>query len=102
MSDFMNGLSDALPLMGVIAVMSIVFCAVFFYFNNASIKKSPVLTRHGKVIEKTPGTYERVIVEFDDKTRANLVDLKRKTIFTVGDTGVFKTQKHTIISFERD
>ena len=102
MNDFINALSEILPVLGIIAVLVVALNAVIFSTNKASIKKSPVLTRHGKVIEKTPVTYERVIVEFDDKTRANLVDLKHKNIFTVGDTGVFKTQKHIILSFERD
>lgn len=102
MNDFINTLSEFLPVLSIIAVIAVIFNLVFFSINKASIKKSPVLTRRGKVIEKIPGTYERVTVEFEDKTRANLVDLKRKNIFTVGDTGVFVTQKHTILSFERE
>lgn len=97
----MEKLAAIYPFIAMVGGIYIIGICIFFFAGKRSIKKSPILSRYGKIIEKIPGTYERLIVEFENGQRERLVDLKHSALYTVGDEGLFKTQKHTILSFER-
>lgn len=70
-------------------------------FMNHKIKKSPIITKTGTVIEKDSNSaVPTVIIQFDDGSRSKFTVINN-LILSVGDKGSFSIQKNYVISYDR-
>ena len=99
-SDFTQTIMEITPIfcMGL-GIISIIM-GVISIINQSSVDKKELITRFGKIIEKQPGIYSILSVEFENGTRERLV-LPGNIIVSVGDEGYISTRGNQVVSFQK-